>query len=61
MNRETGKLRVVKSEPVARQLADLSYEWKDRQRIRARNWAAVHIAADRREPVSLSIRRFWRR
>lgn len=55
-------LRAVPSEPVkAPPAPDLSYEWRDRQRIRSRDWAAVHIAADRRAPVALGFTRFWRR
>lgn len=38
------------------------YEWQERQRIGARDWAAIHIAADRRAPIMLPdrIRRLWR-
>lgn len=31
---------------------DTSYEAKERQRIMARDWAAVHISADRRSPFA---------
>ena len=42
---------------------DMSYEWRDRQRIRAKDWARVHIAADRRAPIYMPdrVRRLWRR
>lgn len=41
---------------------DLSYEWRDRQRIMRRDWARVHVAADRREPLPFFDRivRTWR-
>lgn len=50
------KLRVVTDEPPP----DLSYEWRDRQRIAARNWATVHIQADRRAPVFIPDRPSWK-
>jgi hypothetical protein len=39
---------------------NLDYEWKERQRIKARNWAAVHIAADRRPFLALGETKKWR-
>jgi hypothetical protein len=41
---------------------DLSYEWRERQRIAERDWASVHVAADRRPalPWFEQRRRTWR-
>lgn len=43
------KLRAVPVEPP---VVDLYANW--RAEIRARDWAGVHIAADRREPVTIA-------
>jgi hypothetical protein len=56
------KLRAVPDAPVEAPPADLSYEWRDRQRILSRDWSRCHIAGDRRQPVHLPdpVRRVWR-
>lgn len=53
-------LHVVAKQPKAPP-PDLSYEARERRHIMARNWNAVHIAADRRAPISLAdrIKRAW--
>jgi hypothetical protein len=40
---------------------DLSYEFRQRQHILSRDWRAVHISADRREPFATIIGRLWGR
>jgi hypothetical protein len=50
------RLRVVADVPPP----DLSYEWRDRQRIARKNWAAVHIQGDRRAPVFIPDRPSWK-
>jgi len=56
------RLRPV-PEPADEPAPDLSYEWRDRQRIRERDWAAVHIRGDRGPalPFFQRILRTWRR
>lgn len=51
-------LRVVGAEPAP----DLSYEARERRYVLSRDWAAVHVAGDRREPVNIPerVRRWWR-
>jgi len=39
---------------------NLDYEWQERKRIRERNWAKVHVAADRRPFLALGDSRRWR-
>ena len=42
--------------------ADTSYEWRDRKRIREKDWARIHTLADRRAPIILpdNHKRTWR-
>lgn len=47
-------LKIIPREPSLEQEPNLDYEWQERQRIRSRDWAAVHIAADKREPVVIA-------
>ena len=56
--------RVVETEPGVFRIAppaDLSYEWKDRQRIMERDWARVHTKGDRAPalPFFDRVRRTW--
>jgi hypothetical protein len=55
----TGKpaLHVVKDAP--EEAPDTSYEAEQRKRIMSRDWAAVHVSADRRAPFA-SITRLFR-
>jgi hypothetical protein len=50
------RMRVVSEEPLDITLAM-------RADIKARDWARVHVAADRREPISLGerVKRVWLR
>lgn len=47
----SAKLRSVPQAPVEVPEPDVSYEWRDRQRIASRDWAKVHTTADRRPPL----------
>lgn len=47
-------LTIVAERPPA---VDLYVNW--RADIRARDWAAVHIAADKRQPIELAPARRW--
>jgi hypothetical protein len=40
---------------------DMSYEHRQRLHIASRDWAAVHVAADRRAPLHLpdQVKRLW--
>lgn len=57
----TRKLHVVAPERHQPQ-PDTSYEHRERQHISARDWAALHVAADRRSPLGFfdRVRRTWR-
>jgi hypothetical protein len=41
---------------------DVSYEHRERQHIAERDWAGLHVAADRRSPLGFfdRVRRTWR-
>jgi hypothetical protein len=59
----TGKLRAVPDAPKPAARPDLhDYEHLERQRIAAKDWAKLHVRADRSEPVYLLDRpkRGWR-
>jgi hypothetical protein len=58
----TARLAVVPQSAESQPEPDLSYEYRERQFIASRDWAAVHVAADRRAPISLAdgVRRWWR-
>jgi hypothetical protein len=58
----TARLAAVPT-PVEQPAPDLSYEWQDRQRIAARDWARVHIAGDRAPVLAFleRVKRTWRR
>lgn len=57
----SARLTVVASEPM-QPAPDMSYEWRDRQRIAAKDWARIHTLADRRAPIFLpdNHKRTWR-
>lgn len=61
MSAAVPRLRSVKPTPAEPQ-PDTSYEHRERQRIAQRDWAALHVAADRRSPLGFldRIRRTWR-
>lgn len=50
------KLRAVPA--VAEPAPDTSYEAEQRRHIMSRNWAAVHVAADKRSPFASIVGRF---
>lgn len=56
-------LHSVPDEPVKEPAPDMSYEHQERRRIAERDWAAVHVASDRRAGLSFldRVRRTWLR
>lgn len=55
-------LTIIPKAPPPEGEPSYDYEWKQRQFIRSRNYAAVHIAGDRSRPVELMdrVRGWWR-
>lgn len=41
------RLKAVPKVPVTPPPPDMSYEWRDRQRVAAKDWSRVHIDGDR--------------
>lgn len=61
MARSQAKLRSVAPAAPAPE-PSLAYEWQERQRIARKDWAAIHIHADRARPFDFvrRIARHWR-
>lgn len=58
----TSKPALVLVDQAEQPAPSYAYEAEQRRRIASKNWAAIHIAGDRREPLSLPdrVKRVWR-
>jgi hypothetical protein len=56
------RLHSVPETPIAEPAPDMSYEAAQRRHIASRDWAKVHVTADRRALISLAdrIKGLWR-
>jgi len=61
MARSTAKLRAVPAAP-KEPAPSLAYEYEERQRMAAKDWAAIHVRGDRSPPLDFFNRivRSWR-
>jgi hypothetical protein len=62
MPRPAARLRAVPAAPTIEPEPSLAYEYEERRRIAAKDWAAIHVRGDRSRPLDFFQRvvRPWR-